>query len=467
MNKFAFLIRCFAFVILIGIFFIAPFSYSWKMALLLAQSFLLSSILLFLAMILDNRRGGISYMFEFFMLFFIALPATVQISLNKFPWFAIFQPVYLCWAFGILALSQMAYQSGIAFQEYKNQNRIDPPNKFELTIGNSLFYSKWAWSLALLAVIFALAAGPSNLFVARFERGEVSFSGLTQQFLFMCRSLSLLAMVILLFLVKYTPHFGLRRQNIYATLIFLVPFLCINYLPALPRFLLFGMFLALSTVFFNYFRPKNKALVAMVSIAALFIIFPTIKSLGTGEFDVTSFSQRADSSAITTYLLRVDFDAYMQIASTIQYYIQSPSPLRYGENFIGVALFFIPSALWTEKPIPTGVIVSAGLDYQYINVSSPLQAEALMGFGIIGPALIFYLLAFYISKIECQAKPYKNSTPLASSFFIYAIFMGFIVIILRGALNGVAPQFATAFLAFFIMQFMKKHRHILVTGIRK
>jgi hypothetical protein len=241
-----------------------------------------------------------------------------------------------------------------------------------------------------------------------------------------------------------------------------MPFLAINYLPALSRFVLFGIFLALSTFFVDYFRPKVKAFVALASVAVLFIIFPVIKSLGTGELNTSGVMQRADFSMIFKYLLRVDFDVFMQIASTIEYYIKEMGPIRYGANFIGVVLFFVPRALWPDKPVNTGELVATGLGFPYTNVSSPLAAEALMGFGVIGPAIVFFLLAFYIAKIEVHAKWHQNAMPEAASFFIYAIFMGFIVIILRGALKSVAPQFATAFLAFFVMQFAKKYKFELL-----
>jgi hypothetical protein len=459
MNNFAFLVRCFSIFIFFSIIVVAPFSDSWKMSLLLAQCFLLSSVLSFLAMILDNRRGGISYMYEFFMLLFVALPATIQITARIFPFFASLQPIYICWAFGILALSQIAYQIGLATQQLiykKNKNNYKVPS-LELNIKDALFYTKSAWALAILSTVFAIAAGPANLFVARFEIGEVTFEGLTQQFLFMCRSLSLLAMIMLIFLIKFSPNPKLRLQNIYATFLFLLPFMAINYLPALPRFVLFGIFLALSTFFVDYFRPKIKAFVAVASVVTLFVIFPQIKSLGGGQLDLSGTMQRTDSSMIFSYLLRVDFDAFMQITSTLEYYSKEIGPIRYGQNFIGVALFFVPRGLWAGKPIDTGEIVSTGLGFTYTNVASPLPAEAFMGFGIIGPIIVFFLLAYYISRIEFHAKSHLTTIPTASAFFIYAIFMGFIVIIMRGALNGVAPQFATAFLAFFIMQFIKKH----------
>ncbi|WP_077342107.1 hypothetical protein [Pseudocolwellia agarivorans] len=396
-------------------------------------------------------------MFEFFILFFIAIPAVFQISTQIFPWYANLHPQYICLAIGLISLSHLAFHAGMAFHTKKYAGVMTSTNRINLDYRDILFYSKWAWSFAIVAMVLAVAAGPSNLFVGRFQIERVPFEGLTQQFLFMCRSLSLLSMIMLLFLVKYSPNSKIKIQNIYFLAMFLLPFIAINYLPALPRFVLFGIFIALSTFVIDYFNTKNKASVAIFSIVVLFIVFPGIKSLGREELDLSGALLRADSSVISSYLLRVDFDAFMQIVSTVEYYIKDIGPIRYGVNFIGVILFFVPRALWANKPLDTGQIVSADLGYFYNNVSSPLQAEALMGFGFIGPFVIFFLLAFYISRIEFHAKSLNNCIPLPSSFFIYAILMGFIAIVMRGALNAVAAQFCTAFIALYLMQFVKSN----------
>lgn len=459
MNTHAVLLQGIAILIQCVIVLMSTVSDSWDAAVTLSQLYLLAQSIAFIAIIMDNRRGGISYMIEFFLLFFIALPALLQISKRVFPWFAMLQPIHICGAFGVLALSHLALHVGLILNEQKIKRRALTlsPNK-DLNINVARNYSKSAWLFAVMAIVLAIMAGPSNLFVARFEVSEVELKGMSQQFLFMCRSLSLLAMIILLFLVKNSPFQGVKRQNIYAIILFLPFFLAINYLPALPRFILFGIIIALSTAFIDYFIPKIKFMVALVSVFILFIVFPTIKSLGRGEFDSGAFEQRIGSGAITEYLLRVDFDGFMQIASTIEYYVNSIGPIRYGENFLGVILFFIPRAIWPNKPIDTGEIISTGLGYTYTNVSSPLPAEALMGFGILGPALIFFMLALFVSKVEYKAKLTNRSSTSFSSIVLYAITMGFIVIILRGALNGVAPQFATAFLAFFVaMLFSNKN----------
>jgi hypothetical protein len=445
----------FSMAIQLGILLVALLSDSWDMVYLLATAYLFSCAFSFLSMVLDDVRGGVSYMFEFFMLFFIATPALIQIHSGVFPWFAMLQPSHICAAYGVLALSHLSYQIGSKYQLRSMALRQAKVVSESFSYQDATFYSKWAWGLALVATLLAIAAGPSNLLVGRFEREDSGFEGLTEQLLFMCRSLSLLAMVMLIFLVKYINTPNLKRKNIYAILIFIPLFLIINYFPALPRFVLFGLLLALSTAFIDYFQPRNKAMMAFASIFILFIIFPVIKSLGAGELNWSGITDRADVEIIASYLLRVDFDAFMQIASTLEYYMEDVGPIRYGVNFIGVALFFVPRGIWPSKPIDTGEIISTELGYLYTNVSSPLPVEALMGFGLLGPVIIFFLLARGITNIESYAKAGKTNIPLAPYFFIYSISMGFIVIILRGALNGVAPQFATAFLAFLIMMLVK------------
>lgn len=110
MINFIFSLRFFSILMLLSIIIIAPFGNSWKISMVLAQCFLLSSLLSFLETILDERRGGVSFMYEFFMLFFVALPAIIQISEQTFSWFATFEPLHVCWTFGLLALSQIVFK---------------------------------------------------------------------------------------------------------------------------------------------------------------------------------------------------------------------------------------------------------------------------------------------------------------------------------------------------------------------
>lgn len=433
-----------------------PFTDSNEYVVFASSLYLLVAGLTFLSIILDSRRGGISFMFEFFMLFFIALPASIQINAGVFPWFARLNAVDIVWAYGLIALSHFVFHFVWLLQSSRRQGHENTAST--LSAQNALFYTKWAWSFAVISLLFSLLAGFDNLVIPRFDSNEAWAGGMTQQFLFMCRSISLLAMIMMLYLSRYTSARRLRRQNRLGVLVYLPIFMIINYLPALPRFVLFGLIIALSTLFIDYFRLKNKAAIAFFSVPTLFIIFPVIKSLGgDGGINFTRILERAELSIVRAYLLRVDFDAFVQITSTVQYVREDLGPFLWGENFLGVVLFFIPRAIWASKPIGTGLTISEALSNPYTNVSSPLPAEALMGLGVFGPILVFGLLAHLVQKFERGARPSVIGSPQASAFFIYAISMGFVVIILRGSLNSVAPQFATAYLAYFAMNFIKSN----------
>ena len=458
MINFIFSLRFFSILMLLSIIIISPFANSWKMSMVLAQCFLLSSVLGFIEIIIDERRGGISFMYEFFMLFFVALPAISQISVQTFPWFATLEPLYVCLTFGLLALSQIVFKLGTIIQQ-----RIYRKKKYEVSTSylggeDVIFYTKWTWLLAFVALIFGIFAGPTNLFIARFETYGAGLEGMTQQFIFISRSISLLVMVMLIFLIKNTRNLRYRRLNTYILLIFLIPFFCINYLPALPRFVLFGILISLSILFIDYFRPRNKILLSLCSIAILFLVFPVIKLLGSHDLHISDIFQRIDLDLIYIYILRVDFDAFMQIVSTVEYYALDIGSIRYGENFLGVALFFIPAAIWAGKPIHSGELVSTALGYNFTNVSNPLPAEALLGFGLIGPVIVFSLLAFYIARIEFIVRTHQTTYSKTTSYFTYAILAGFIVIIMRGSLNAVAAQFGTVFLAIYAIHFARKYK---------
>lgn len=212
-----------------------------------------------------------------------------------------------------------------------------------------------------------------------------------------------------------------------------------------------GALVAVFTVFFNFSEPKYKFPIAIGSVLMLLYIFPSMKVIGFGGdlIDVVNNIKELD---VLEYLIRVDFDGFMQVVDTIIYL--EDGDYRYGINFLGVLLFFVPRALWEEKPWDSGGIVSEYLGYYYNNVSSPLVAEALISFGWFGVLFIFCFLAYLVHRLEKKS----NDSSGVIELVLYSMTVGFITIILRGALNGVAPQFATAFLVFFVILFFSKLR---------
>ena len=136
----------------------------------------------------------------------------------------------------------------------------------------------------------------------------------------------------------------------------------------------------------------------------------------------------------------VDFDSLQQATGLITYTINKGT--LHGLNFIGAILFFVPRVLWLGKPDPTSVMMAQSLGYTYVNVSAPLPGEAFAGLGVVGVIVVGWLLGILLGRME--ATRVTSNAPLTRCF--YAIITGYIIILLRGSLSAVLPQFGLAFL---------------------
>ncbi|NDV01244.1 O-antigen polymerase [Pseudoroseicyclus tamaricis] len=418
---------------------------------------LLGTALFLLSSATSRQKAGIDFLISFFFLFFLAFPGYMQISLGIFPWGAQLPLGHLSLGIGLIALSQLSYAMGQTYAQSKPPPRVDDSR---LTVLDVSFYVKWSWGLALFAIICAGLAGPDSLLTARQERGEGGFEGLTQQFLFISRAVSVLAMVMMIYLARFCPFAGLRRQCRIALVLYIPIFFVIHFPPALSRFALFGAMIAISCPFLNYKNRVFKVMMIVLSILFLLFVYPVAKILADGTFSVAEVVESVRSVNVLGSLVRADFDAFMQIVSTVEYLEEGHGGIRWGYNFFGVLLFFVPRGIWPGKPRDTGSLVSESLGYWYNNVSSPLPAESLMAFGLIGPVIVFALLGYFVLRIERAAGSPGSAGSSLSQFVLYAITMGFIVIIMRGALNAVAPAFASGFLAFALMMFVRRNNFV-------
>ena len=387
-------------------------------------------------------------MFLFFFTFFLAMPAYVQHRVGVFPFNVALSSRQLTQAYALLSASLLSYLLALSYGiRVKEPRRGSTLSREE---GTPKFYTLWAWSIAFGSLCLLLGAGPSTFLTARFDEAAhaaMKADSLKTQLSFIARSTAVLAMVMLLYLVRLLPSGRLRRQNLIALCLYSPVFLFLNFPPALPRFMLFGVVLALCCPFIDFSRPRNKVLTTVCAVPTLLFVFPVIKALGTGDADAVLSAMSDPRYRLDAYLLRVDFDGFLWVVMT-QEYLDRGGALRWGMNFIGVALFFVPRAIWPGKPIHTGELVSSALGFPYTNVASPLPAEALVSFGVVGPLVVLACAGYLIARVETEGIVRGGRL---SRLFLHAISTAFIVIIARGALNSGAPMFASGFLAYEIM----------------
>jgi hypothetical protein len=111
-------------------------------------------------------------------------------------------------------------------------------------------------------------------------------------------------------------------------------------------------------------------------------------------------------------------------------------------------LFFVPSSIWSSKPLATGIFLADYLINNYsmwfTNLSAPLAAEGYLDFGPAGVILYACILAVFVAFLNRLAL--RRDGWVAFPMAIYASV--FLMIVMRGSLMIAMGFAAAAFLAF-------------------
>ncbi len=149
------------------------------------------------------------------------------------------------------------------------------------------------------------------------------------------------------------------------------------------------------------------------------------------------------------YFYQGHFDGFEMLGHAVGYV--EMDGIVFGSQLLGAILFWVPRAIWPEKPIGSGDFIaneyiSTIFSVDFLNFSMPLIGEAYINFGFFGVCLIFYLVGAYcgkedtrfhlINKYEAFTKVnyYSNSAPLR--MWRYTTFLGIFLFILRGDLQS-------------------------------
>ena len=176
------------------------------------------------------------------------------------------------------------------------------------------------------------------------------------------------------------------------------------------------------------------------------LIFPAITVFTHSHESVGEVSLAQVWSQIVDHYFSINYDSWANIYTAIE--IAGAHGVQWGHQLLGSLLFFVPSGVWSAKPLATGIFLAdyliANYSMWFTNLSAPLIAEGYLDFGFVG--VIFYAgAAAYVvtilNKIALRSSKWV-SFPLA----VYGAV--FLMIVLRGSLM-VALGFASAALLAF------------------
>ncbi|MCO4293120.1 oligosaccharide repeat unit polymerase [Solitalea sp. MAHUQ-68] len=364
-----------------------------------------------------------------FVLLFFAIFPTLQYSTKAFPWGDNPTEATVLKANCIIIFSCMVYET---FYFWGTRNREG--SNGSLSKLWTVKFSPLNYKIGFIIFLFCSALIVNTLgFSSLFSRANVnevsSESGAStiQMLLF-----DKLTRSPILFFTLITINFYFIEKKIsWLTLLIVLTISIITNFPlALPRYFLGAFYLG---VILNCKRVlKSPLLIPSVLICSLIIVFPLL-TLSRYSFATWSYIVDNFSSIISLFWSSGDFDAYSMLCRSISY-VDSHS-MSYGGQLAGAMFFFVPRAIWPNKPVGTGFMIAESLGWDFKNVSCPFVAECFVNFGYLGILVLIGIVAYVIARYDKFYWQYLNSAK-SNNFWIvlYPSLMGLFFFMLRGDL---------------------------------
>jgi hypothetical protein len=204
--------------------------------------------------------------------------------------------------------------------------------------------------------------------------------------------------------------------------------------------------------FQNWFSARGRRL--WLLLLGMAIVFPVI-SLFTVHDKTQSFADISTSDLLAqlqAHYLSVNYDSWANVYTSIE--IVKTHALQWGHQALGSLLFFVPSAIWTTKPLATGIFLAnyliANYSMWFTNLSAPLVAEGYLDFGYLGVVGYAALLAAILVRLN----KFASRMDSWSAFPIGVYYGVFLMIILRGSLMIALAFAVAAFVSFWLASAM-------------
>jgi hypothetical protein len=206
------------------------------------------------------------------------------------------------------------------------------------------------------------------------------------------------------------------------------------------------VYLGLILVLFqNWLASPTRRLVLLVF--GMVLAFPAIAVFTQDHTAILGhFSLSQVGSQIADHYFSINYDSWANIYTSIE--IVRVHDLQWGRQLLGALLFFVPSSLWTSKPVATGIFLgnylSAHYSMWFTNLSAPLVAEGYLDFGYIGVVAYAAGTAYFVTFLDTLAR--RGDKWGAFPMAIYGSV--FLMIVLRGSLMIATAFGVAAFLSF-------------------
>ncbi len=244
-----------------------------------------------------------------------------------------------------------------------------------------------------------------------------------------------LPLFLFLFSIYYVKSIKLVTINEYI-LIFISGLitLLLNFPTATARFYVFTVYLGIIVYFI---KPDHKK-------AFFYLSLLVISLLGSNILDAFRYS---DKFSLTNLSIKFNiasffvghFDAYENFVHTIQYV--ELNGITWGNQLLGVLLFWMPRSIWINKPIGTGAFIAQEhLSKYYIvyndNLSAPFIEEMYINFHVLGVLFGTFMFGILLGLIDYGYRLSNLNSRFAQVkpmyALLYPVLLGLLLFLLRG-----------------------------------
>jgi hypothetical protein len=346
----------------------------------------------------------------------------------------------VAWTNLVCALFMIAFTLFYAFLSKRAENA--PPAKAASGKIREEFAAGAVGLALIVCVIVVGLAAPSAY--ASVENAEVA----TPASLVMKRFLLFLPSATLLILLNETVRSG--RKVLFSRVCVLLLLLLLVMITENPytekRNAIGPVYIGLLFVLFqNWFASGARRLLLLVG--SMVLVFPAITIFTHNHKQtVSDVSLHQFSDQIADHYFSINYDSWANTYTAVE--LVKVHGMQWGHQLLGSLLFFVPSSIWTQKPLATGIFLAdyliANYSMWFTNLSAPLAAEGYLDFGPGGVVAYAGATAWFVVFLNKLAL--RRAGWVAFPIATYASV--FMMIILRGSLMIALGFAAAAFLAF-------------------
>ncbi|MCD5350965.1 O-antigen polysaccharide polymerase Wzy [Kineosporia mesophila] len=195
-----------------------------------------------------------------------------------------------------------------------------------------------------------------------------------------------------------------------------------------------SVLLSLIAMLGGFGTSKRFRISAITVLIGMSLIFPYADYFRHGAEGQSAFGKGNPIEAMT----KGDFDGYAQVTNSVNYV--DNHGVTYGNQALGVVLFWVPRSIWPEKADDTGVVLAADRGYGFKNLSAPLWSELYINGKWAALALGMALLG-WVLKRQDNLRVRLPEVGVAGTILPFTM-----LIILRGSLLQAIASFAAVIL---------------------